>query len=132
MLSTVKRIFVYTAFLGLGGSLSLTGIAQGQEGHGVSSGQLLPLDPAVRTGKLANGLTYFIRRNTEPKNRVVLYLVNKVGSVLESEDQRGLAHFMEHMSFNGTIHFPKNDLVDYLQKSGVRFGADINAYTSFD
>jgi hypothetical protein len=74
MLSTVKRIFVYTAFLGLGGSLSLTGIAQGQEGHGVSSGQLLPLDPAVRTGKLANGLTYFIRRNTEPKNRVVLYL----------------------------------------------------------
>ena len=94
--------------------------------------QVLPLDPAVRTGKLANGLTYFIRRNTEPKNRVDLYLVNKVGSVLESEDQRGLAHFMEHMSFNGTTHFPKNDLIDYLQKSGVRFGADINAYTSFD
>jgi zinc protease len=95
-------------------------------------GQALPLDPAVRTGKLPNGLTYYIRRNTEPKNRVVLYLVNKVGSILESEDQRGLAHFMEHMSFNGTTHFPKNDLVDYLQKSGVRFGADINAYTSFD
>ena len=95
-------------------------------------GQALPLDPAVRTGKLPNGLTYYIRRNTEPKNRVVLYLVNKVGSILESEDQRGLAHFMEHMSFNGTTHFPKNDLVDYLQKNGVRFGADINAYTSFD
>ena len=56
---------------------------------------------------MSNGLTYFIRRNTEPKNRVVFYLVNKVGSVLESEDQRGLAHFMEHMSFNGTTHFPK-------------------------
>ncbi len=122
MLSTIKRIFVSALFLSLGTGLSLTGAAQ----------QLLPLDPAVRTGKLANGLTYYIRRNTEPKNRVVFYLVNKVGSVLESEDQRGLAHFMEHMSFNGTTHFPKNDLVDYLQKSGVRFGADINAYTSFD
>lgn len=92
----------------------------------------LPLDPAVRTGKLANGFTYFIRHNTEPKNRVVMYLVNKAGSVLEEEDQRGLAHFIEHMSFNGTKHFPKNDLVNYLQKSGIRFGADLNAYTSFD
>ena len=93
---------------------------------------VLPLDPAVRTGKLANGFTYYIRHNEEPKNRVVMYLVNKAGSVLEDEDQRGLAHFMEHMSFNGTKHFPHNELVDYLQKAGVRFGADINAYTSFD
>jgi len=92
----------------------------------------LPLDPAVRTGKLANGFTYYIRYNGEPKNRVLLYLVNKAGSILEDEDQRGLAHFMEHMSFNGTKHFPHNDLINYLQKSGVRFGADINAYTSFD
>jgi len=92
----------------------------------------LPLDPAVRTGKLSNGFTYFIRHNEEPKNRVIFYLVNKVGSILETEEQRGLAHFMEHMSFNGTKHFPKNELVDYLQKSGVRFGADLNAYTSFD
>jgi zinc protease len=92
----------------------------------------LPLDPAVRTGKLANGFIYYIRHNEEPKKRVVFYLANKVGSVLESEDQRGLAHFMEHMSFNGTRHFPKNELVNYLQKSGVRFGADLNAYTSFD
>ena len=94
--------------------------------------QVLPLDPAIRMGKLPNGFTYYIRRNTEPAKRVQLYLVNKVGSVLEREDQRGLAHFMEHMSFNGTKHFPKNDLVHYLQKSGVRFGADLNAYTSFD
>lgn len=93
---------------------------------------LLPLDPAVRTGKLANGFTYYIRHNEEPKNRVLLYLVNKAGSILEDEDQRGLAHFMEHMSFNGTKHFPHNELIDYLQKAGVRFGADINAYTSFD
>jgi zinc protease len=94
--------------------------------------QDLPFDPAVRTGKLANGFTYYIRHNEEPKNRVTFYLANKVGSILEDEDQRGLAHFMEHMSFNGTKHFPKNELVDYLQKTGVRFGADLNAYTSFD
>lgn len=93
---------------------------------------VLRLDPAVRTGKLANGFTYFIRHNQEPKNRVLMYLVNKAGSVLEDEDQRGLAHFAEHMSFNGTKHFPHNQLVDYLQKAGIRFGADINAYTSFD
>jgi zinc protease len=94
--------------------------------------QTLPLDPAVRTGKLANGFTYYIRHNEEPKDRVLMYLVNKAGSVLESDDQRGLAHFMEHMSFNGTKHFPHNELVDYLQKAGIRFGADLNAYTSFD
>ncbi|QEC80572.1 insulinase family protein [Mucilaginibacter ginsenosidivorax] len=92
----------------------------------------LPLDPAVRTGKLANGFTYFIKRNINPKNRVIFYLANKIGSLVETDDQQGLAHFMEHMNFNGTTHFPKNDLVDYLQKVGVRFGADINAYTSFD
>jgi zinc protease len=98
----------------------------------IAFAQPLPLDTAIRKGKLSNGFTYYIRKNTEPANRVQLYLVNKVGSVLENEDQRGLAHFMEHMSFNGTTHYPKNDLVHYLQQSGVRFGADLNAYTSFD
>jgi zinc protease len=92
----------------------------------------LPLDPAVRTGKLPNGFTYYIRHNEEPKNRVIFYLANKIGSIQETDDQRGLAHFMEHMSFNGTKHFPKNELVNYLQKAGVRFGADLNAYTNFD
>src|SRR5476651_1527218 len=101
-------------------------------GFATTQAQVLPLDPVVRTGKLPNGFTYYIRHNEEPKNRVIFYLANKVGSVLENEDQRGLAHFMEHMSFNGTKHFPKNELVDYLQKSGVRFGADLNAYTGFD
>ncbi|MEJ6982484.1 insulinase family protein [Pedobacter sp. P351] len=94
--------------------------------------EILPLDTAIKTGKLKNGFTYYIRRNTEPKNRAQLYLAVKVGSILENDDQRGLAHFMEHMSFNGTKNFPKNELVNYLQKSGVRFGADLNAYTSFD
>lgn len=94
--------------------------------------QVIPLDTAVHTGKLANGFTYYIRHNEEPENRVCLYLVNKVGSVLEDGDQQGLAHFMEHMNFNGTTHYPKNELVNYLQKSGVRFGADLNAYTGFD
>ncbi len=103
----------------------------GLSNHTVFS-QTIPLDPAVRTGKLANGFTYYIRHNEEPKKRVELYLVNKVGSVLEDDDQQGLAHFMEHMNFNGTKNFPKNDLVDYLQKAGVRFGADLNAHTSFD
>jgi zinc protease len=97
-----------------------------------ASAQNIPLDSAVRTGKLANGFTYYIRRNNEPQKRVQLYLVNKVGSVLEDDDQQGLAHFMEHMNFNGTRNFPKNELVDFLQKAGVRFGADLNAYTSFD
>ncbi|MFS2189748.1 M16 family metallopeptidase [Mucilaginibacter sp. Mucisp84] len=93
---------------------------------------VLPLDPRVRTGKLANGFTYYIRHNEDPKNRVVFYLANKVGSILERNEQQGLAHFLEHMNFNGTKHFPKSDLVNYLQKTGVRFGADLNAYTSFD
>jgi zinc protease len=93
---------------------------------------ILPPDSAVRVGKLPNGFTYYIRKNVEPKNRVTIYLANKVGSVLENDDQQGLAHFMEHMSFNGTKHFPKNELVSYLQKAGVRFGNDLNAYTSFD
>jgi zinc protease len=97
-----------------------------------SAERILPLDTAVRTGRLANGFTYYIRHNENPKNRVIFYLANKVGSILETDDQQGLAHFMEHMSFNGTKYFPKNELVDYLMKSGVRFGADLNAYTGFD
>ena len=115
--------------------LSLPGILNAQTTTKVPATQasaIIPLDPAVKIGKLPNGFTYYIRKNIEPKNRVQLYLANKVGSILENEDQQGLAHFMEHMGFNGTKNFPKNDLVNYLQKAGVRFGADLNAYTSFD
>ena len=89
-------------------------------------------DPDVKIGKLANGLTYYIRKNVKPEKKLELRLVVNAGSVLENDNQRGLAHFMEHMGFNGSKNFPKNELVDYLQKTGVKFGADLNAYTSFD
>lgn len=92
----------------------------------------IPTDPNIRTGKLANGLTYYIRNNGKPEDKVVLRLVVNVGSIVEDDDQQGLAHFMEHMNFNGTKNFKKNELVDYLQSIGVEFGADLNAYTSFD
>ncbi len=92
----------------------------------------LPMDGSVLRGKLSNGFSYYIRHNDEPKDRVVMYLATKVGSILETDDELGLAHFLEHMQFNGTKNFPKNELVDYLQRAGVRFGSDLNAYTSFD
>jgi len=92
----------------------------------------IPVDPSVKVGKLSNGLTYFIRRNPKPEKKVELRLAVNAGSVQENDNQRGLAHFMEHMGFNGSKHFPKNELVDFLQKTGVDFGADLNAYTSFD
>ncbi len=92
----------------------------------------LPQDPNLVTGKLDNGLTYFIRSNHKPANKVELRLVVKAGSIVETDEQLGLAHFMEHMNFNGTKNFQKNELVSYLQSIGVQFGADLNAYTSFD
>ena len=92
----------------------------------------LPEDPDVITGTLENGLKYYIRNNTKPEQRVEFRLVLKAGSILEDDDQQGLAHFLEHMAFNGTEDFTKNDLVNFLEKSGLDFGADLNAYTSFD
>jgi zinc protease len=92
----------------------------------------LPIDPNVKIGKLANGLTYYIRKNVKPEKKVELRLVVNAGSILEDADQQGLAHFTEHMAFNGTKNFKKNELVDFLQTIGVEFGADLNAYTSFD
>lgn len=92
----------------------------------------LPLDPAVKTGTLPNGIRYYIRQNAKPEKRAELRLVVNAGSILEDDDQRGLAHFVEHMAFNGTKNFAKNDIVKYLESIGVRFGADLNAYTSFD
>jgi zinc protease len=92
----------------------------------------IPVDSNVIIGTLPNGLTYYIRKNVEPQKRAELYLVNKIGSIVEDDDQLGLAHFTEHMAFNGTRDFPKNELISYLQKAGVRFGADLNAYTGFN
>jgi zinc protease len=94
--------------------------------------QPLPQDPQVIKGTFPNGLTYYYRYNKKPEQKVELRLVVKAGSILESPAQLGLAHFMEHMNFNGLQHFEKNELVSYLQSIGVEFGADLNAYTSFD
>ncbi len=94
--------------------------------------RVLPLDARVATGKLPNGLRYFVLPHQKPKARAQLWLAVNAGSVLEDDDQRGLAHLVEHMAFNGTKHFPKQAIVDYIEKSGMRFGPDLNAYTSFD
>ena len=99
---------------------------------GISFAQTIPLNPKVRTGKLANGLTYYIQQNSKPEKRVELRLAINAGSILETDKQQGLAHFVEHMCFNGTKKFPKNELVSYLQSLGIQFGGDLNAYTSFD
>jgi zinc protease len=95
-------------------------------------GTKMPIDPNVRIGKLANGLTYYVRKNVKPEKKVELRLVVNAGSILEDDDQQGLAHFTEHMAFNGSKNFKKNDIVSFLQSIGVEFGADLNAYTSFD
>lgn len=96
-----------------------------------NKGESIPLDKTVLTGKLDNGLTYFIKENTKPSDKAQLRLVVKAGSLQEEEDQQGLAHFVEHMAFNGTKNFEKNSLIDYLEKLGVQFGADLNAHTAF-
>lgn len=92
----------------------------------------LPMDPAVRMGKLDNGLTYYVRQNGWPENRVNFYIAQRVGSIQENDDQRGLAHFLEHMAFNGSDNFPGNDLIEFTRSIGVEFGSDLNAYTGID
>ncbi|MEQ1575774.1 MAG: pitrilysin family protein [Vicinamibacterales bacterium] len=92
----------------------------------------LGLDPAIRTGTLSNGLSYYIRRNGRPEKRASVRLAVKAGSIDEADDQRGLAHVLEHMAFNGTTHFKPGELVQYLESIGMRFGAHLNAYTSYD
>ena len=100
----------------------------------VSAQQLppIPIDQDVRIGKLDNGLTYYIRKNSLPANRADFYIAQKVGSIQEEDNQRGLAHFLEHMCFNGTTHFPGKSLIQYLERIGVKFGENLNAYTSID
>src|SRR5512136_3057366 len=93
--------------------------------------QTLPLDPAIRKERLPNGLTYMIRANSKPEHRAELRLVVNAGSVLESRNQVGLAHFVEHMAFNGTKNFTRQELVEYLESVGVRCGPELNASTSF-
>ena len=92
----------------------------------------LPNDPAVRVGHLENGLTYYIRHNELPAQRAEFYLATNVGAIQETPDQDGLAHFLEHMCFNGTQHFPDKAILDYLRSIGAEFGANINASTGFE
>jgi zinc protease len=94
--------------------------------------QAIPVDEQITRGQLPNGLHYYVRANTKPEHRAELRLVVKAGSILEDDDQQGLAHFVEHMAFNGTAHFPTQGVVLFLESLGMRFGADINAFTSFD
>jgi zinc protease len=95
-------------------------------------GQVVPVDPLITVGTLPNGLRYYVRANRQPTARAELRLVVNAGSVLEDDDQRGLAHFVEHMSFNGTRHFPRQAVAGFMQSLGMRFGAHVNAHTSFD
>ena len=97
-----------------------------------NAGTPLTLDPAITVGSLKNGMDYYVRHNEEPKNRIILRLVVKAGSCMEEEDQQGVAHFIEHLAFNGTEHFEKSAIVDYFERIGMDFGSDLNAYTSFE
>jgi len=97
-----------------------------------TAADVVPMDPTVRTGTLANGLTYYVKQNNYPEHHADFFIAQRVGSIQEEESQRGLAHFLEHMCFNGTKHFPGNSLIDYMEKNGVKFGANLNAYTSTD
>ena len=92
----------------------------------------IPVDPDVRTGKLDNGLTYYIRHNNWPEQRAEFYIAQRVGSIQEDDNQRGLAHFLEHMAFNGSKHFKGNEMLRWCESVGVKFGTDLNAYTSID
>ena len=94
--------------------------------------QQIKADEQIRTGKLPNGLTYYIRHNEKPKGMAEFYIVHDVGAIQEDDSQQGLAHFLEHMAFNGTKNFPKKGLTEYLEKFGVTFGANRNAFTSWD
>ena len=128
-----------TLFVFLVGASSLTATAQNAPRPKVaapaaasSPSAAIPVDPKVHIGTLPNGLRYYIRQNKKPENRAELRLVVNAGSVLETDQQLGMAHFIEHMAFNGTTHFKRNELISYLQSIGVKFGADLNAETSFD
>ncbi len=116
----MKRVFFSTLVL----ALSLTMAAQ--------QPQPLPIDSAVRVGKLENGLTYYIRHNEYPKQRAEFHIAQAVGAILEEDHQNGLAHFLEHMAFNGTEHFAGKGIIEYFESIGVNFGGNINAYTSLD
>ena len=92
----------------------------------------IPMDPEVRMGQLDNGMTYYIRHNEKPKGQASFYILHNVGAVQENDDQQGLAHFLEHMAFNGTKNLPGKQMINYLESIGVKFGTNLNAYTTYD
>lgn len=121
---TKLRFVIIITLLGL---LSTRLFAQIRDNDNV-----IPADPAIKIGKLDNGITYYIKANKKPEKRIELRLAINAGSVCETDGQQGLAHFVEHMCFNGTKNFPSNKMVDMLEEMGVKFGAELNAGTSFD
>ncbi|MCG8582012.1 MAG: insulinase family protein [Bacteroidales bacterium] len=92
--------------------------------------QKIPFDEKITRGVLPNGLSYYIRSNDKPENSASFYLIQNVGAILEDDDQNGLAHFLEHMAFNGTETYPGNSMTEMLERNGIKFGRDVNAYTS--
>ncbi len=134
----LNRLSVLTAFSFLAAAGVVSAPAVGAQSVAdlpkvtLAPGDTLPMDPAATIGVLPNGLTYYVRANKKPEKRAEFRLVLRAGSLMEDDDQRGLAHWVEHMAFNGTKNFKENDLIRYLQSIGVQFGADLNAFTSFD
>lgn len=124
--STPIALFLLTVTL-IAAGLTVTSCASSKAGN-----QELTRDPAIVSGTLDNGMSYFIQRNTEPANRIMLRLVIRAGSNMEEDDQQGVAHLLEHLAFNGSENFAPNELIDYFETIGMNFGADVNAYTSFD
>lgn len=117
---------------GLAALMLLVAAAGTSGAQGMPQIQTVPVDSAVIKGTLDNGLTYYIRHNETPKGQADFYIAQKVGSILEEDNQRGLAHFLEHMCFNGTKNFPEKGIINWLETVGVKFGANLNAYTSID
>ena len=117
----LRKLFVAVALL-------IAGFASAQQQQMPE----IPTDPGVRIGKLDNGLTYYLRHNNTPEKKANFYIAQRVGSIQEDDSQQGLAHFLEHMAFNGSEHFPNGKMLEYLQTIGVQFGRSLNAYTSID
>ena len=132
MMATATRLALWLGILATTGFSFVPGTQASEPLTDDYLQSALSVDPQIRTGRLENGLRFYIRTNTKPENRAELWLAVDTGSMQEDDDQQGLAHFVEHMAFNGTKHFEKQELIDYLEGIGMKFGPDINAFTSFD
>src|SRR3954454_15598058 len=128
----VKRVCARSVLVAAAVLLLLRPIAAQNPAPAPSPNDRMAVDAAISQGTLPNGLRYYVRANRKPETRAELRLVVKAGSILEEDDQQGLAHVVEHMAFNGTKNFPRHEVVSFLESLGMRFGADVNAATSFD